>query len=344
MKLSSLGLLGLLAVMIIMSFSASAGAQFNPLGAASTIQNVWNSPTPTSLSPSSRIGGGSVIRDKFGFFWETRMDPPAPVIANGFSTQATVDSASIIHRVLLDRAGKMYFGYDVQVDALPNTDQFRVTFKPLVITAAMAQTLALDAWSDWVSLAIPRFPAPQIVHSREILELPLLTNSATRQKIVDYVSIQEPAAKVSGFERPIETEFTFATGPVRDITANDVEMRIRAPRISINGKVEVSTNQTSGGTGTFVWFYMPNHGRIILSLGPNPKLGFRRLGEVRGSSLMFSIGADKFTLSSATRIAPGQEAFSLYVLHQPNWKPTYLFADTSAFNIGAVDQFDALDK
>jgi hypothetical protein len=56
------------------------------------------------------------------------------------------------------------------------------------------------------------------------------------------------------------------------------------------------------------------------------------------------IGTDRYTLSTGARIAPGQAAFNLYVIQQPTWKPTYPFADTSAFTIGATDQFEAIEK
>jgi hypothetical protein len=47
-------------------------------------------------------------------------------------------------------------------------------------------------------------------------------------------------------------------------------------------------------------------------------------------------------ISAAARIAPGQAAFNLYVLHQPDWKPTYPFADLAAFNMGAEDRIEPL--
>ena len=140
-------------------------------------------------------------------------------------------------------------------------------------------------------------------------------------------------------------EFSYPTGDARDITSNDVQLLIQSPRISINGKLEESTQSRADiANGVFVWLYIPNRGRIVLSLGPHADLGFRKIGEVRGTSLQFTLGTDKFTMTSSSAIAPGTAAFSLYVLQQPNWKPTYPFADVNALNIGAVNRFDALDK
>ena len=324
-------------------------AQSDRSDGASVIQWAWNK-AGGDPGPSNRIGSGSVMRGKFGFFWETRIEPGKPPLGEGFSTIAVADSTPVIHRVMLDRSGRTYFGYDALVDALPEAHTYRVTFRPLVMTERMASGLSMDLWSAWVPLAAPRFPLPQTVHSGEILELTLLTNSATKQRIVDYVSIQENTPVVPGFRGftfdppPPQRDFSYATGAARDIASTDVEMRLASPRVSINGTLDESTAlRTDNVTGAFVWFYIPKHGRFVLALGPHPELGFRKIGEVRGTTLEFTIGTDRYSLSAGARIAPGQAAFNLYVLQQPNWKPTYLFADESAFNIGAADRFESLD-
>src|SRR5205823_13097079 len=116
-------------------------------------------------------------------------------------------------------------------------------FKPLVMTQAMASGLTMDAWTAWAPLAAPGFPAPQTVRGGEILELTLLTNNATKQRIVDYISIDEPNPRLSSpFEPYFDRQFSFATGAPHDITASDVEMRVISPRLSINQKLEVSTD------------------------------------------------------------------------------------------------------
>jgi hypothetical protein len=122
-----------------------------------------------------------------------------------------------------------------------------------------------------------------------------------------------------------------------------VELTIRAPRLSINGKLdESSTRHFNEVSGSVVWFYTSNRGRYILSLVPRPELGFRRAGEVRGTSLSFVVGKDTFSLSTGARIAPGQAAFNLYVRHDPEWRPTYPNADLTAFSMGATDRAESL--
>ena len=55
------------------------------------------------LAQSTRIDGGVVSTEVFGFDWETHLTPPVPPLAEGFATSATRDASGVIHRVLLDR-------------------------------------------------------------------------------------------------------------------------------------------------------------------------------------------------------------------------------------------------
>jgi hypothetical protein len=90
------------------------------------------------------------------------------------------------------------------------------------------------------------------------------------------------------------------------------------------------------------WIYVPHRGRYVLSLTPHAELGFTRAGEVRGSSLTFRTGRDTFTVTAASRIAPGQAAFNLYMLHDPAWRPTYPNANLDAYVVGSADRAEYL--
>jgi len=116
-------------------------------------------------------------------------------------------------------------------------------------------------------------------------------------------------------------ELVFAPGTPRDFTVDDATLHLREPRIFINGRLDESSARMLGDeTGSVVWIYVANRGRFLLSVVPNARFGFRRAGEIRGSSLRFTVGADTYSVSTAGRIAPGDAAFNLYVLHQPTWR------------------------
>lgn len=293
------------------------------------------------LAQSVRIDGGVVSRTTLGFYWETRLEPPKPELTDVFGT-ATNDASGLIHRVLWDRSHRIYVGYDVLVESLQETNTYRITFQALAMTPELAKRSFVDS-SGWTQLPMPGFPAPKTVTMGQVLVLNLLTNNTTGQKIVDYVTIQEPSGGFRGFEHVPTREFSFATGSPRDFRTEDAELRIREPRLSVNGKIDESTvNGRGDAAGAIVWFYASKRGRYLLSLTPRTELGFKKAGEIRGTSLTFSVGQDTFTLSSGVRIAPGQSAFNLYVLHDPAWRPTHPNANLSAFTMGAADRAELL--
>lgn len=295
---------------------------------------------------STRIDGGMISQAKFGFYWETRLDPSSPPMA-GFSTE-TADNPGVVHRVLLDRMRQIYVGYDAVVAVLPESNRYRITFQKLTMTPELSRSLLGFSPTDWTPIQTPGWglrglPTPQDIRGGEVLELTLLMNTRTGQRVTDYVTVQEPSSKFVGFDYIPDRKFSFAPGPSRDFKVNDVELTIQAPRLSLNGKLdESSTKRFDEVSGSVVWLYIAKHGRYLLSLVPHPELGFQRAGEVRGSSLSFTMENETFTLNTGGRIAPGQAPFNLYVLRDPNWKPTYPNANLDVFNMGASDRAESL--
>jgi|SRR5688572_3739112 len=298
-----------------------------------------------ALGQSVRIDGGVVSQERFGFYWETRLSPGTPPLSDSFTTRTT-EEPGVIHRILLDRAGRVFVGYTVRITVLTESPNiYQVRFERLAMTSEMSRRVMGDDASSWRQLPQSQWgpPAPQNIRGGDVLQLNLLTSAATGQWVIDYVTVQEPSRRSIGFTPVPERRFSFAPGPSRDFRTDDVELTIEAPRLTINGKLDPSTakrfDDVSGGV---VWIYTGRRGRYILSLVPRPELGFRRAGEIRGSSLSFIMGNEEFKLSSGARIAPGQAAFNLYVLHDPDWKPTYPNADLDAFIMGAADRPEAL--
>jgi hypothetical protein len=300
---------------------------------------------------SARIDGGVVSRERFGFYWETHLQPPTPPMSTAVTTDSYFTAAGggagdgIIHRILLDSSRRIYVGYDAVVERLEEPNTYQVTFRRLTMSPEWAKRFLGDNPSLWTMVATPGWglPAPRKIYGGEVLALPLLTNPATRQTVTDYVTVQEPARNVRGFQQVPERRFTFAPGPARDFKIEDAQLFLQAPRLSINGKLDpTSTDRFGDVSGAVVWFYTAGRGRFLLSLAPRPEMGFRKAGEVRGSSLSFVVGSDTFVLNGGDRMAPGQGPFSLYVLHEPGWKPAWRNADMSAFTMGATDRAESL--
>lgn len=297
-------------------------------------------------SQTRRIDSGAASMGNLAFYWHTDLNPPTPPLSSSFGT-AYDTSANQVHRMLIDRAQRVYFGYTVQIDALAERSTFRLTFQPLSLTPELRQRLGDDA-ASWKAIAIGRFPAPNTIRSGEVLELSLLSNDAWGQKVTEYVTVEEARPRPQGFQTlgPTPRDFTFAPGPARDFRITDAALRLRDPRVFINGRFEPASARTfNEESGAVVWIYLPQRGRFLLSLVPNAKHGFRRAGEIRGSSVRFTVGTDVFSVNSDGPLAPGTSPYHVYVLHQPKWKPSYPNADVDVAIIGAADRMeDALAR
>ena len=294
------------------------------------------------------VDNGIVSREGYGFYWETRLEPAVPALSSSFGT-GTADESGVIHRITLDAARRVYFGYDVVVLPLEGLNEYRLTVQPLTLTPQMASRLLGEDHAKWTFLAAPLLETPGTsvkaktmsmdINGGDVLALTLLKNEATGQRIIDYVTVQRGSGRPEGWRRFDEAvprrEFAFASGAPRDFRVEDAELHIRDPRVSINGQLQESTIGNWGDeAGVIVWLYVPKRGRFLLSLTPGEKPGFKKAGEVRGTTLTFTVGGTAYSLVSGSRIAPGQSAFNLYVLHEPAWVPTYPNANLAVIIMG----------
>ncbi len=273
------------------------------------------------------IAEGTVPGKGFQFYWQSRLEPPSPPMANkpGYGSGVN-DKTGNIYRVMIDRTNRIYSGYEVRVEPLAQRNDFRMTFQPLDLSPKVLESIHIDNPSTWTkrdigaAAARPLYPfrdGPDIVHTLDVIAVDLLVNPETRQKIVDYVVLQEPNHTWS-FDWPIRREFAYPPGGARDFTVEDAGLKLVAPSLSINGRIEEADPHIDL-SGTTIWVYVQNRGRYLLSLVP--QTGFRKAGEVRGTSLTFASGADRFVIGSVSPIAPGDAPFNLYVMEQPGWKP-----------------------
>ena len=305
--------------------------------------------SPASLgAQSSRIDGGSAALGGVVFHYETRLEPSAPPLGDSLTMSVLTTPPNIVHRVMIDRAQKVFFGYDVHVATGPRERTFWLTFGPLTYTGQLMRTLLGADARSWKLLPSPKFPADGrvaaiepgkfIIEPGEVLELPLLTNDTWGQKLIEYVTVQE--APRTGFNAERPREFSFAPGAPRDVRATDVQMTLTEPRVRWTRDGKALSRTMGDAAGTIVWVYAPNAGRFLLSLLPHDQ--FVRAGSIRGTSLTFTAGGNTYTVTSASRIVPVDAALNLYVLHQPAWKPTYAHADLDTAHIGAADRAEDL--
>ena len=304
-----------------------------------------------AFSQSGVIAQGNVTTSAYKFYWQTQLEPPSPPFANplGYAS-GTNPRNQAIYRVMIDRDRKAYFGYQVLVQ--PQGNGFHLSFLPLDLDTETLKQAHIEIPGSWTRLVLPAPSArsasssgglPDVVGVSDVIAVDLMVNPATGQKMVDYVTLQTAGSQWSSerFRIPAAREFAYAPGPPRDFAAADAGLRLLEPIVSIDGKPEAPT-AVGEVRGTAVWIYVPNHGRFLLSLAPRADLGFRKLGEVRGTSLTITEGSHQIALTCAQPVTAASAAFNLYGLREPAWKPNYPHADTSTFMMGGADRPEIL--
>ncbi len=240
-----------------------------------------------------------------------------------FDSQALVDENHVIHRVLVDKAGKFIFGYDLFVEPKPAAKQFKIAVNPLD-SQFEGKLLARSSDGQQSSPAnaristLPQSAEPQLLEDGDSFALDLLINQNTGIKIVDIVKVS--------FDRSSLWDINPRTLP-RDFTPDAVELSIKDYRLLINGTA-VAFGKSGGCTGSLIWFYLPDRGRFIFSLVPREGYEFQKVGVVDNDKIEFTIKGDHYEWISSAPVLRGGGAWNLWVLHDPTYTP--LLADSSS--------------
>ena len=207
---------------------------------------------------SRRVDSGSATVQGFAFHWETQLNPPTPPLADGsFFSTFDETAPNQVHRMLMDRVKRVYFGYTVQVEPQPGRT-FKLAFFPLTLTAQLKQRLGDEA-ASWKALPSTKFPGPQTIRSGDVLELSLLANDNWGQRLTEFLTVQE-VSRPEGFVRLDSTsrEFSFAAGRPRDFTVTDGKLKaaMNTPESKAYHELWVKMIQDSGpkNWSTYTWY------------------------------------------------------------------------------------------
>ena len=261
----------------------------------------------------------SLVEGGFVAF-KTEIAPAGPINTSApinemqgeFKTRAFVDENHVIHRVLLDAAGKYLFAYDVVIEAVPASKRFNVAFAPLE-SATEKKLLAGSADSQLQHIATLRqSAAPHLLDDGDSIALDLLVNQRTGVKIVDLVKVS--------FDRANLWEDKPGTLP-RDFTLEAVALRVVNFRLLIDGNLVAAGKPGTDFSGALIWCYVEGQGRFIFSLVPREGYQFQKVGIIADNRIEFSLKGKRFEWLSSAPILPSGGSWNLWVLHDPTYLP-----------------------
>ncbi len=223
-------------------------------------------------------------------------------ILTGFADTKWQEGKTFIDRFVRDNFRHIYVTYSVAVEVLPGGN-YRATF------GASQAPVPESVSSGWKVIPLMSYPVPQLLQDGDTITLDLYSDSKTGQKVVEDIHFGQSTAMV------------LRKGAARAVYADD-DLKVVQPRVRKNGSPQELSEVRGTLDGPVLWIYIPGNGRYVLSLEPNPELGFVQAGEVVGNSLEFGLAGNIFRVDCAERIADaGSGTYIVYALQDSAWEP-----------------------
>lgn len=246
-------------------------------------------------------------------------------IQAALTPQVMLADNHVVHRVLVDPEGNFVFGYDLIVEPVAATKQFRVSVKPLSAEfeerlRARQPAAAAKRTPQTVS-TLPREGGAQLIDDGDAFALDLLVNAQTGVKIVDVVKVSFDRAKL--WSAPPRRSV-----PLRDFTLGNVELAMRDYKLTINGELAGGGQKpTRGFAGALIWFYVPERGRFIVSLMPHEGYDFQKVGRIENNKISFKLGEDLYEWTSSAPVVGNGGNWNLWVLHDAEYVSDFASAE-----------------
>jgi hypothetical protein len=228
-----------------------------------------------------------------------------------FRSSAFIEDG-VVHRVLVDVAGKYIFGYDLLIQAVATSRTFNIAVRPLDLKFENKLLLSGAEGQPARIATLLQSSQPQILDDGDSFTLDLLVNRMTGVKIVDSVRVSFDRANL-GDDNP-------RTLP-RDFTLDAVGLTVKGYRLLIDGNLVSSRKPGTNFTGALLWCYVEGHGRFIFSLVPREGYKFRKIGIIEDNRIQFTVNGKRYEWLSDSPILPNGGTWNLWVLHDPKYVP-----------------------
>ncbi len=231
---------------------------------------------------------------------------------NGVRSQALIEGNRVIHRVLVDSAGRFIFGYDLLVRPELSDKKFSITVSPIDSEFESKLRERSANGSGGKISTLPRSGETQVLEDGDALALDLLVNKETGVKIVDVVKVS--------FDRSQLRDRVPGTLP-RDFTLDAVELRLNEHRLLVDGNLVSAGKPGSTIAAALLWFYLEGKGRFIFSLVPREGYDFQKTGLITDNKIEFMWKGKRYELESSALVLPQEGLWSLWVLHDSTYTP-----------------------
>lgn len=257
-------------------------------------------------------GGFVAFKSETAWAGTTRTSAAVQELPGEFRSQAFIDKDDVIHRVLVDAAGKYIFGYDLLIQAVPESRTFTIAVKPLDLQIENKLLTSSPDGQPARIATLLQSSEPQILDDGDSFTLDLLVNQKTGVKIVDFVRVS--------FDRLNLEDDNPRTLP-RDFTLDAVALTVKDYRLLIDGNLVAAGKPGTNFAGTLIWCYVEDHGRFIFSLVPREGYQFQKVGIIKENRIEFTVKGNHYEWFSDSPILPSGGTWNVWVLHDPKYVP-----------------------
>lgn len=226
--------------------------------------------------------------------------------------QALLGADNTVHRVLLDREGKLVFAYDLRVEPHAAARRFTVTAAPVAAEfeaqLLRARRAAAPSQGPASVPTLARAAGPQTLDDGDSVSLDLLVNPLTGVRVADVFKVSFERARL------------WQAAP-RDFTADSAQLAVRDHTLLVGGEIVAGGRAARGVAGALVWFYVPGRGRFVLSLVPRDGYDFRKIALIEGNRVSFEFRGERYEWVSGAAVVGGGGTWHAWVLHDPDYTP-----------------------
>ena len=219
-----------------------------------------------------------------------------------------LNNSDVICRVIKNEKDKTYFGYELEVKASAEKGKYTVFINPL----SAESKRSLKIVEGYTIQTLTKSPLEIEVSEGDLITVAVMENPVTKEKVVDYIKV---------FYKPApQTDFFAERKSIRDFTLDDVELQLNKFEFFADNQ---SILKVSGGAaGSNIFVYVKGRGRFVFSLFPHNGYKFQKIGVIEGSKILFKYGGVDYKIISGTAIVGTGGHWNLWVLYQPDYKPS----------------------
>jgi hypothetical protein len=228
--------------------------------------------------------------------------------AKAMGSGVSVRENNILYRLFRDGQNRLAFGYEVEVERVPGSAEFRVMLKPLSESYLQFNPEErLAPGSD--AQHLPTFSSERelpLYAPGDRASLDVLANPATGETITDTIEVS--------FDTPDQAS-------ARDFSEHPYRFALRNLRVFRNGKLISPERNPGSVSGNHMLIYLPGYGAYVLTNEPQTGYAIQKLGYVEGSKLSFTLDGDAYEFLADAPILPRTPAGEVWVVHDPAYRP-----------------------